>query len=114
MPLLKILIISVDWEDDVPCTQPVLHVDTPPSVIDRMQSPKPLSVVCQESMLNGMMPAAQVRTLASTGNFLVICKRMPVRRIHQLVLHMLGPGLKQLCNQLPYLTIPGVLDLEFF
>ena len=114
MPLLKILIISVDWEDDVPCTQPVLHVDTPPSVIDRMQSPKPLSVVCQESLLNGMMPAAQVRTLASTGNFLVICKRMPVRRIHQLVLHMLGPGLKQLCNQLPYLTIPGVLDLEFY
>ena len=110
MPLLKVLIMSDDYMYDVPCTQPVLHADTLPSVIDRMRSSNPLTVVCRDTMLVGTMPAAQVMTLASTGNFLVVCKCMSVKRIHQLVLHMLSPCLKQLCNQLPYLRIPCYLN----
>ena len=113
MPLLKFLIISEKYEDGVPCTQPVLHVDTLPSVIDRMQAPKPLTVVCREILLVGKMPAAQVRTLSSTGNFLVLCNRMPVKRIHLLVLHMLSPFLKQLCIHLPDLTGSCVVEYEF-
>ena len=110
VPLLEILIISADRTDDLPCTQPVLHVDTLPSVLDRMNSPNPLTVVCRRTLVIGKMPAAQVRTLSSTGNFLVISRRVPVKHIHQLVMNShvcrLAPSLKQLCNQLPYLTIP--------
>ena len=110
MPLLKVLMISADYENALPCTQPVLHDDVLPSVVDRMQRPDPLTVVCRGTLITGNMPAAQVRTLLSTGNSLFVCNRMPVERIHQLVLHRLVPSLKQLCKQLPYLTIPCYLD----
>ena len=106
MPLLEVLIISANYRHVVPCTQPVLHLDTLPSVVDRMQSPRPLTVLCRRTLITGKMAAAQVRTLSSTGNFLVICNNMPDELIHQHVLHMLGPCLKNFCNQLPYLTIP--------
>ena len=110
MPLLKVLIISADRADGLPCTQPVLHVDTLPSVLNRMKSPHPLTVVCRSRLVMGKLPAAQVRSLSSTGSFLVISKRVPVRHIHQLVLNnhvcRLAPSLKQLCHQLPHLTIP--------
>ena len=108
--LLNILIISQDCISVLSCTQPVLHVDILASVLDRMQSPQPLTVICRSALITGKMPAAQVRTLSSTGNFLVVSNCMPVKRIHQLVLRMLIPCLKQLCKQLRYLTIP--CDLE--
>ena len=109
VPLLNILIISVDYNIILPCTQPVLHVDTLPSVLDCMQSPQPLTIVCRRALIAGKMPAAQVRTLSSTGHFLVVSDRMPVKHIHQLVLRMLPPCLQQLCKQLRYLTIPCYL-----
>ena len=110
VPLPEILIISADCDNDLPCTQPVLHLDTLPSVLDRMYSPNPLTVVCRRTLVMGRMPAAQVRTLSSTGKLLIIRRHVKVKHIHQLVMNShvcrLVPSLKQLCNQLPYPTIP--------
>ena len=110
VPLLSILIISMDYRNVLPCTQPVLHVDTLPSVLERMQSPQPLTAVCQKPLITGKMPAAQVRSLSCTGYFIVVSNHMPVKRIHHLVLRMLVPCLKQLCKQHRYLTIPCYLE----
>lgn len=77
VPLLKILFISKVYANDLPCTQPALHIGTLPSVLDCMQSPNPLTVVCRDSLVAGKMPAAQVRTLSSTVNFFVIPYPVP-------------------------------------
>ena len=111
VPLLKILIISEDEKDPLPDTQPVLHVDTLPSLLDRMNSPDPLTVMCRRTILVGKMPAAQVRTLSSNHNFLIVNHHVPVKRIHQQLalkacVCRLVPCLKQLCDQLPYLAFP--------
>ena len=110
VPLLKILIISADLDNPLPDTQPVLHVENLPSVLDRMNSPIPLTLMCRRTLLKGKMPAAQVETLSSTGKFIIDNIRVSVKRIHQLALKAcvcrLVPCIKQLCNQLPYLSFP--------
>lgn len=108
-PLLKILIIAADYHNPLPCTQPVLHADTLPSVLDRMTSPNPLTTVTQRGILVGKLPAAQLCTLSSTGNFLVFDRYVPLKHIHQLVFKR-SSVLKQLCNQHPYLPIPCCLE----